>query len=76
MLDDALTARIAAAKRRLTTGGVLQPVEWGIPDGERDVRGRRAVSYSMLDALIQDHPALDRDRIGHRPRRRYCADNS
>ena len=29
MLDEALTARIAAAKRRLLDGGLLQEVEWG-----------------------------------------------
>ena len=62
MLDDALTVRIAAAKRRLLAGGVLQPVEWGIP-GERDVRGRRISTYSMLDALIEQRPALDRSTI-------------
>ena len=62
MLDDALTARIAAAKRRLTTGGLLRPVEWLRPDGVRDVRGRQGVTTTMLDALIQDDLALDRDR--------------
>ena len=61
MLDDALTARIAAAKRRLLAGGMLQEVEWGI-GGERDIRGKRTFTYSTLDALIEDHPALDRDR--------------
>ena len=35
MLDDALTARIAATKRRLLEGGVLQPVEWGRKTGDR-----------------------------------------
>ena len=62
MLDDALTARIAAAKHRLLAGGVLKPVEWGIP-GERDIRGRRTFTYSMLDALIEQRPALDRSTI-------------
>ena len=32
MLDDALTARIAATKRRLLDGGLLQEVEWGCPE--------------------------------------------
>ena len=59
MLDEALTARIAAAKRRLKVGGVLQPVERGIP-GERDERGRRTFTYTMLEAFIEDRPALDR----------------
>ena len=36
MLDDALTARIAATKRRLLEGGLLQEVEWGVQSGERD----------------------------------------
>ena len=62
MLDDALTARIAAAKRRLLDGGLLQEVEWGIP-GEPDIRGRRIFTYSMLDAVIQERPALDRSTI-------------
>ena len=68
MIADAITARIAAAKRRLLAGGLLQPVEWGIP-GERDERGRRSFTYSMLDAVIEDRTALDRstfttDRAG------------
>ena len=53
MLDDALTARIAAAKRRLLAGGLLQEIEWGVPSGEPDIRGRRTYEYSMLDALIE-----------------------
>ena len=59
---DALTARIAAAKRRLLGGGVLQPVEWGIP-GEPDVRGRKIFTYSPIDALIEQRPALDRSTL-------------
>ena len=62
MLDDALTARIAAAKRRCLEGGLLQEVEWGVP-GERDVRGRRTFTYTPLDALIHERPALDRSTI-------------
>ena len=60
MLDAALGARLAATKRRLLAGGILQPVEWGVPTGEPDIRGRRTFTYSMLDALIEDRPALDR----------------
>ena len=63
MLDDAITARIAVAKRRLLAGGLLQPVEWGIPTGDRDERGRRAVTYQEIEALIEDRPALDRSSI-------------
>ena len=59
MLEDALTARIAATKRHLLEGGLLQEVEWGIP-GEPDVRGKRTFTYTMLDALIEQRPALDR----------------
>ena len=63
MLDDALTARINAAKRRLLAGGLLQEIEWGVPSGEPDIRGRRTYEYSMLDALIEQRPALDRSTI-------------
>ena len=59
---DALTARIAATKRSLTAGGVLQPVEWGVP-GEPDIRGRRIFAYTPLDVLIEDRPALDRSTV-------------
>ena len=59
MLDTAITAQIAAAKTRLLDGGLLQEVEWGVP-GERDVMGRRPFTYSMLDALIEQRPAVDR----------------
>ena len=62
MLDDALTARIAAAKRHRLEGGLLQEVEWGVP-GEPDIRGRRIFTYFMLDALIDQRPALDRSTI-------------
>ncbi len=60
MLNDALTARLAATKRRLQVGGVLQPVEWGVPTGPRDERGRTAYEYSEIDALIEARPALAR----------------
>ena len=60
MLDDALTARIAAAKRRLLDGGLLQEIEWGVQSGERDERGRVTITYTPLDALIEQRPAVDR----------------
>ena len=63
MIDAALTARIAAAKRRLLAGGLLQEIEFGVPSGEPDIRGRRTYEYSMLDALIEQRPALDRSTI-------------
>ena len=56
---DAITARIAATKRRLLAGGLLQKIEWGIP-GEPDVRGRRPFTYSTLDALIAQRHGIDR----------------
>lgn len=64
MLDDALTERIAATKRRLLAGGVLQLVSWGVPLGERDDRGRITYGYSDLDAFIEQRPALDRRTLG------------
>ena len=39
-VGNAITERIAATKRRLLDGGLLQPVEWGIP-GPPDIRGRK-----------------------------------
>ena len=62
MLDATITARIAAAKRRLLDGGLLREIEWGVP-GEPDGRGRRIFTYTMLDALIEERPALDRSTI-------------
>ena len=61
-LDDALTARIAATKNRLLEGGLLQEVEWGVP-GEPDIRGRRTFTYTTIDAIIEERPALDRSTI-------------
>ena len=37
----------------------MRPIEWGIP-GEPDIRGRKVFTYFMLDALIEQRPALDR----------------
>ena len=58
-LADTLTRAIAAKKRALLTGGLLQEVEWGVPTGERDVRGRQTYTFSPLDALIEQRPAVD-----------------
>ena len=63
MLDDAITARIAAAKRHLLDGGLLQEVEWGVPSGERDERGRVTITYTPIDVLIEQRPALDRGTL-------------
>ena len=53
MLDEALTARIAAAKRRLLDGGLLQEVEWGVVPavGERTNAG--AITYAYSDRLTR-----------------------
>ena len=59
----ALTSGIATLKRTLLAGGLLRSVEWRRRTGQRDVRGRQSVSTSLLDVLIEDKPALDRDRI-------------
>ena len=61
-IGNALRARIAVTKKRLLDGGVLRPVEWGIP-GEPDVRGRKIFTYFMLDALIEERSSLDRSTI-------------
>ena len=63
MLDDTLTGRVAATKRRLLDGGLLQEVEWGVQSGERDERGRVTITYTPLDALIEQRPALDRGTL-------------
>ena len=75
---DALTARIAAAKRRLLAGGALREVEWGVPAkrppadvrGRQmtpidppDARGRRTFTFSTIDAFIEQRPALDRSAL-------------
>ena len=62
-LDTTLTRSIAATKRRLLKGGLLQPIEWRRKTGPIDVRGRQGVSTTLIDALIEQRPALDRDRI-------------
>ena len=65
MLDDALTDRIAATKRRLLEGGLLQEIEWGVivPQDPPDPRGRKTYAYSPLAVLIEQRPALDRGRL-------------
>ena len=62
-LADTLTRAIAAKKRALLKGGLLQLVSWGVPVGERDERGRITYAYSDLDAFIEQRPALDRSTI-------------
>ena len=60
MLDDVLTARIEAAKAWLLAGGLLQEVEWGVPSGDRDERGRVTITYTTIDAFIEQRHELDR----------------
>ena len=59
-LADSLSSGIATIKSTLKNGGLLRPVEWRRRTGGRDVRGRQAVTTSMLDVLIEDRPALSR----------------
>ena len=69
-VSNVISRQIAAAKRRFKAGGLLQRVEWGVPTGERDERGRRTYEYSDLDVFIEDRPALDRwDNSSTRPGR-------
>ena len=59
-LTNAIAARIAAARRHLEAGGLLQSVEVYKP-GPRDDRGRRQrVLVGTFQALINDEPALER----------------
>ena len=62
-LADAITRTIAATKRRLLAGGALREIEWLRKRGPIDVRGRQGVSTTLIDALIEQRPVLDRDRI-------------
>ena len=56
----AITARIAAVKKRLLVGGMLRSVEWMQRIGDRDMRGRQDVKVKIIDAIIQTRPGLDR----------------
>ena len=62
-LAESLTQGIAQIKSTLKTGGLLRPVEWLKRTGDKGERGRQAVSPTMLDALIESRPALDRSTI-------------
>ena len=64
-LADAISARIAATRRRLVAGGLLQPVGWGVPGPHirGNLYGRRSITWSMLDVHIQSSPALDYGRL-------------
>ena len=58
-----LTSGIATLKRTLLAGGLLRSIEWRQRAGEPDVRGRQDVTTTLIDALIEQRPALNRDRI-------------
>ena len=57
-LADTLTRGIATAKR--TTAQFLLPVEWLRRTGDKDERGRQAVTVTPIDALIEGKPELNR----------------
>ena len=59
-LAKSITRGVATSKRLLLTGGLLRSVEWHQRTGEKDVRGRQAVSITLLDVLIEKRPGLDR----------------
>ena len=59
----ALTNGIAILKSTLLAGGLLRSIQWRRRTGERDVRGRQAVTTTLIDALIEQRPELNRDRI-------------
>ena len=63
VLANAITARVAATKRRLLASGVLREISWLRKRGSIDSRGRQGVSTTPLDALIEQRPAIDRGRI-------------
>ena len=62
-LADTLTRTIATTKRGLLKGGALRSIEWRRKTGPIDVRGRQGVSKTLIDALIEQRPALDRGRF-------------
>ena len=62
-IANSLTSGVAKLKRELLAGGLLQPIEWLRRTGGKDERGRQAVSSTMIDALIEQKPMLDRSTI-------------
>ena len=51
------------ARSACSSAGCLREVEWRRRTGEPDVRGRYAVTTTLIDALIEQRPAVDRKRI-------------
>ena len=62
-LQTSLSTGIAQIKRTLLAGGLLRSVQWMQRTGEKDERGRQAVTVKLLDALIEQRPGLDRSTI-------------
>ena len=59
----ALTSGVATLKSTLLAGGLLRSIEWLRKTGAKDVRGRQAVTTTLIDALIEQRPALDRSAL-------------
>ena len=59
----ALTSGVATLKSTLLAGGLLRSIEWMRKTGPIDVRGRQGVTTTLIDALIEQRPGLERDRI-------------
>ena len=62
-LANSLTRGVVSIKRTLLRGGLLRSVQWHQRTGEKDIRGRQAVSISLLDVLIEQRPGLERDAL-------------
>ena len=58
-----LGAGIAQIKRTLLAGGLLRSIEWHQRTGDKDERGRQAVTVKLLDVFIEQRPGLDRSTI-------------
>ena len=56
-----LSQGIAQMKSTLLQGGLLRSVQWLQRTGDKDERGRQAVTTKLLDALIERRPGLDRN---------------
>ena len=62
-LANSLTRGVVSIKRTLLNGGLLRSVQWLRRTGDKNVRGRQAVSISLLDVLIEQQPGLARSAI-------------
>ena len=66
MISEAITCAVEAAKD--VAADVLQPVEWLQKTGDKDERGRQAVTVTTINVLIESEPGLARgsDRVTDR----------